>query len=321
MNSSKILIIRFSSIGDIVLTTPVVRMLKKQTDAQIHYLTKPQYKSLLEFNPNIDKIIELPKNEGSLRALLKKEKYDIIIDLHSNLRSKRFSFNLSKNVYRFEKLNLKKWLLVKFKYNTLPNVHIVDRYLATCNALNIKDDGQGLAYYHNLAVEGLDDFGLEPLNYVVYAIGGQHQTKKMPLKKMAELLQLTNRKMVLLGGKEDQAIGELLAKNDSIINLCGQTTLHQSALIIEHASKVITHDSGMMHIAAAFRKEIISIWGNTLPEFGMFPYLADRNSVQFEVPNLDCRPCSKIGFNTCPKGHFKCMDLQNAKQISLRIND
>jgi ADP-heptose:LPS heptosyltransferase len=321
MNISKILVIRFSSIGDIVLTTPIIRMLKMQTGAQIHYLTKPQYQSLLENNPYLDKIIVLPKDERKLRPLLKQENYDVIIDLHRNLRSRRFSFNLAKKVYSFNKLNFRKWLVVQFKYNTLPNEHIVDRYLATCNALNIKNDGQGLDYFHGLTIESLDEFGLKPANYIVYAIGGQHQTKKMPKTKMVELLSLINHKIILLGGKEDAAVGDSLSTKESIINLCGQTSLHQSALIIEHAKKVITHDSGMMHIAAAFKKEIISIWGNTIPELGMFPYLADENSAQFEVPNLSCRPCSKIGFNHCPKGHFNCMKAQDTKEISLRIND
>lgn len=320
MTNSKILIIRFSSIGDIVLTTPVIRMIKKQTGATIHYLTKPQYRSLLEHNTYLDKIIDLPNDEGSLRPLLKKENYDVIIDLHRNLRSRRFSFNLAKKVYSFNKLNLKKWLVVQFKYNCLPNKHIVDRYLATCSALNIKNDQQGLDYFHGLTKQDLDAFGLIPNNYVAYAIGGQHYTKKMPLNKVEELLNLVNIKVVLLGGKEDEINGEALSKSDSILNLCGKTSLHQSALIIEHAKKVITHDSGMMHIAAAFKKEIISIWGNTIPEFGMFPYLPDNKSVQFEVPNLPCRPCSKIGFNVCPKGHFDCMNLQDTKTISQKIN-
>ena len=320
MNPSKILIIRFSSIGDIVLTTPVIRMLKKQTGAKIHYLTKPQFKSILEHNPYIDEIITLPENESQLRPILKKERYDIIIDLHRNLRSLRFSFNLSKKVYRFNKLNFKKWLLVQFKYNTLPEVHIVDRYLATCNKLNIKNDSLGLDYFHGLTLQDLDTFELLPDSYIVYAIGGQHNTKKMPVVKMVELLQLVNKKVVLLGGKEDTEKGRELATNQMVINLCGKTSIHQSALIIEHAQKVITHDSGTMHIAAAFKKEIISIWGNTVPEFGMFPYLTNNQSVQFEVPNLSCRPCSKIGYTACPKGHFDCMNLQDIQEISRRIN-
>ncbi len=317
----KILIIRFSSIGDIVLTTPVIRMLKMQTGAQLHYLTKPGLKSIIDNNPYLDKIITLPNNESELRPILKKENYDIIIDLHHNLRSRRFSFLLSKKVFRVDKLNFRKWLLVQFKFNTMPNKHIVDRYLNTCKLLNILNDNQGLDYFHGLDLNELNKFDIAPNKYIVYAIGGQHYTKKMPLHKIENLLESIKGTVVLLGGKEDEAIADNIKTSINVINLCGKTTLNQSALIIEHAKKVITHDSGMMHIAAAYKKEIITIWGNTVPELGMFPYLTQSKLVQFEVPNLKCRPCSKIGFKSCPKSHFNCMNLQDIEAISEAIND
>jgi ADP-heptose:LPS heptosyltransferase len=114
----------------------------------------------------------------------------------------------------------------------------------------------------------------------------------------------------LLGGKEDAAIAEQvyqLHKNNTI-NLCGKLNLNQSASIIQQSHKVITSDTGLMHIAAAYKKDIISLWGNTIPEFGMGPYFAGKNSQILEVKNLSCRPCSKLGYKKCPKGHFKCMN-------------
>ena len=116
--------------------------------------------------------------------------------------------------------------------------------------------------------------------------------------------------MVLLGGKEDAATAEQVYQfhKNKTLNLCGKLNLNQSASIIQQANKVITSDTGLMHIAAAFKKDIISLWGNTIPEFGMGPYLAGKNSQILEVKNLSCRPCSKLGYKKCPKGHFKCMN-------------
>ena len=124
-----------------------------------------------------------------------------------------------------------------------------------------------------------------------------------------------NLPIILIGGLEDKLRGEVIAQNQTeIINTCGDLSINQSAYLIKHAQKVITHDTGMMHISAAFKKEIISIWGNTVPEFGMYPYLSSEQSKILEVKNLSCRPCSKIGYKKCPKGHFKCMN-----QIDLNL--
>jgi len=314
----KILVIRFSSIGDIVLTTPVVRCLKTQLDAvEIHYATKPQFKSLFEENPYIDKMHYLT---GSLRdfiAELRKENFDYIIDLHHNLRTTIIKLSLSVKSYRFNKLNWKKWLLVNLKINQMPALHIVDRYLETTRKLGIKNDSLGLDYF----IPEKDEVPLNWLpesyrnGYVAYAIGAQHATKKLPLKRMIELCEKINRPVVLLGGKEDAENGERIeaAFNRSegtgktiIYNACGKYNLNQSASLVKQAKIVFSHDTGLMHIAAAFKKEVFSIWGNTVPDFGMYPYRTRYTSL--ENNHLSCRPCSKIGYSKCPKGHFKCMN-------------
>jgi heptosyltransferase-2 len=317
----KILVIRFSSIGDIVLTTPVVRCLKTQLKAEIHYLTKPQFAGLLEHNPYIDRVIPLPNPEGLLRYKLRKEKYDAIIDLHHNVRSRRFSMGLSPKVFRFNKLNVQKWLMVNLKINKLPKLHIVDRYMDTVVKLGVTPDNKGLDYFHGLNTTDVRNKFRLPETYSVFAIGGQHTTKKMPLHKMVELLDQIKVPLVLLGGKEDLELGELISqKFPSIVSLCGATTLHESAAILSASQWVISHDSGMMHIAAAYGKTIISIWGNTIPDFGMYPFHAHPDSCMFEVKDLACRPCSKIGHVTCPKGHFNCMEKQDTAAMAALIN-
>jgi len=323
----KILIIRFSSIGDIILTTPVIRCLKKQLpNVEIHFLTKPQYKELLSNNPYIDCLHLLDKPILQKANELKKMHFDCIIDLHNNLRSLLFKSIINTESYSFNKLNFEKWLMVNFKINTLPKKHIVERYLETTKTLGVTNDGEGLDYFlpKNISIETYNYTSLQNEKYIAFAIGANHFTKKLPNEKIIEICNQINHKIILLGGKEDEANGEIIsnicAKN--IINFCGKLSINESAFIIKNSLKVITHDTGMMHIAAAFKKEIISIWGNTIPEFGMTPYYGklDVGCLKLEVQNLSCRPCSKIGFSKCPKGHFNCMKLQNIENIISTTN-
>jgi ADP-heptose:LPS heptosyltransferase len=324
----KVLVIRFSSIGDIVLTTPVVRVLKTQlSDAEVHFATKDKFAVLLRSNPYVDKVQIL---EESLRAFirqLKAERYDYVIDLHNNLRTRIIKTALGVKAYSFNKLNLEKWLLVNLKINRLPNVHIVDRYLDTIKPLGLKADALGLDYF----IPEKDNVPLDWLpsefqkGYVAYAMGAQHNTKKLPLKRMIELCDKINKPIVLLGGKEDFEAAEVvrefferpaqsdyetglteLGKKTIVFNACGKFNINQSASLVKHARYVFAHDTGLMHIAAALKKEVFSIWGNTMPEFGMYPYRTKFTVL--ENKKAACRPCSKIGYAACPKGHFKCMN-------------
>lgn len=310
----KILILRFSSIGDIVLTSPVVRCLKQQlNNVEIHYLTKKSFVSIVENNPNIDKVFSFEKDVDEILPELKKENYNWVIDLHHNLRSMQMKRALDKPSKSFNKLNIEKWLLVNLKINRLPNKHIVERYFETVAHIGVKNDLKGLNFF----IDVKDEIDISSLpkefstGYIALVIGAKHNTKKLPTEKIISICKKINRPIVLIGGKEDMETGEKITSQISnIFNACGKYNLQQSASLIKQAEKVITHDTGMMHIAAAFQKNIISIWGNTVPEFGMYPYMPgnELNSQIVEVENLSCRPCSKIGFEKCPKGHFKCMN-------------
>lgn len=305
----KILVIRFSSIGDIVLTTPVLRCLKLQLGAEIHFLTKRQFLPLLEANPYLDKVFTIEKEVAEALPRLKQEHYDCLVDLHKNLRSLRVRWALRTKTFSFDKLNVEKWLLVRFGIDRLPRAHIVDRYLAAAAPLGVRNDGKGLDYFFP---ESHLPCTCPPTPFVAFAIGANHQTKRLPTARMVELCRGVALPVVLLGGQNEAADGAAIAASAGghVVNLCGKLSLHESADIIRSASKVITHDTGMMHIAAAFQKEILSIWGNTVPAFGMAPYYGSRpgRNHTFEVENLPCRPCSKLGYARCPKGHFRCMN-------------
>ncbi len=319
----KVLVIRFSSIGDIVLTTPVVRCLKQQVDnIEVHYLTKPQFEGILSTNIYIDKVHTLETSLSQTIKVLKQENFDEVIDLHNNIRSKRVKLGLGKPSHAFNKLNFEKWLLVNLKTNKLPDIHIADRYLATVSHLGVKNDGQGLDYF--IPDTETTDTSTLPTKYIAFAIGGQHTTKKLPNAKIIEILKQIETPVILLGGKEDAENGKIISDalpNYTIINKCGELNLNQSALIVKLSKALITHDTGMMHIGAALDIPILSVWGNTIPQFGMYPYYKQNSEAalkakMFEVTGLKCRPCSKIGFDKCPKGHFDCMMKQDSSEIA-----
>lgn len=319
MSPKKILVIRFSSIGDIVLTTPVLRCVKIQVPGvRIHYVTKEVFKPVLEHNPNIDHLWTFRNDVTELASQLAAEKFDLVIDLHKNLRSFRLKRMLGVKSVSFEKLNLQKFLAVHLKMREqLPAVHIVQRYLKTVEVLGVKDDGGGLDYFI-----GKDEqmnpstlyFNGEQQSYLALVIGGSYATKQIPFAQLQNICNNSPMPVILLGGNTDKHLGEELIKSlngKRVINTCGSLTINQSASLIQQAGWVITSDTGLMHMAAAFHKRIVSVWGNTIPEFGMGVYLPQADSRVMEVKDLSCRPCSKLGYKKCPKGHFKCMNLHD----------
>jgi len=322
----KFLIIRFSSIGDIILTTPLVRCLKSQVnEAEIHYLTKSRYSQILTANPYIDKIHLLKKNLPEVIKELRKEKFDYIIDLHRNIRTFRVKSSLRRISFAFNKLNLRKWMFVSLKWNRLPHKHIVDRYMDTLRLFSVKNDEKGLDFFvppsEEINLEKI--LGKEPQKLVSLIVGGGHYTKQIPAEHIIDLIRKLEVDVILLGGIEDvnKAAGIMSEiKKKNVYDVTGKLSLNESASILCKSDIIITPDTGMMHVAAAFKKNILSIWGNTVPEFGMYPYQPGSESKIFQVTNLHCRPCSKIGFSSCPRKHFHCMLKQDINEIVKTIN-
>ncbi len=319
---AKFLIIRFSSIGDIVLTTPVIRGLKEQVEnAEIHYVTKKAFLPVLRANPYIDKIHILEDNLDGLIRQLKIEEFDHIIDLHRSLRSQRIKSRLKIMSFTVNKINFLKFLMIRFKINRLPDLHIVDRYLETVRLFDVSNDGKGLDYF----IPAEDEIPITDLpenfhkGFIALVTGAMHATKQMPLEKMTDICKKLDQPIVLLGGKLEQTVGRKIDEQTSsnVFNAVGKYNINQSASLIRQSRLVITPDTGLMHIAAAFKKKILSVWGHTIPEFGMYPYEPDKASQIFEVKGLSCRPCTKIGKKKCPKGHFRCMnDIDNDALVS-----
>ncbi len=312
----KILIYRISSIGDILLTTPVVRCLRKALpDAQIHFITRRKYKDLLDDHPDLDKLWLVEHSPLEIADDLKREHYDLMIDLHRNIRSIRLWLKLRVKRRTFPKLNIRKWLLTSMRINVLPDVHITDRYFRAVQHLGVRNDGNGLSFFLPDTDESLNSrLPAEP--YVVLALGGTFKTKRYPADLCSMFIELSPYPIVLLGGETELNDAREMAalSPQKTINLCAELSLKQSAQVINQAAVVVANDTGMMHLASALKKPLVSIWGSTIPAFGMYPcFPSSMNdlSVIVENNNLKCRPCSKLGFDQCPKGHFRCMrDIQ-----------
>ena len=311
----KILVIRFSSIGDIVLTTPVIRCLKKQIqDAEIHVLTKKKFANLYKTNPYIDKVYEYDDSLKKNIEELKIENYDYVVDLQKNKRSVRVTRALGRPHASFPKLNFRKFLLSTFKIDIMPDVHIVDRYFKAVEKLNVRNDFYGLDFF----ISDKNNFPISELpvefqnGYYAFVIGGTYKTKILPAVKIIEIINKLRHPVILLGGPDDvERANEIMSAVDSlqVLNFVGKINLEQSASIVKNSDSVLTNDTGLMHIAAAFHKNIVSVWGNTIPELGMYPYLPNESEKCHivECKDVRCRPCSKLGFKECPKKHFRCM--------------
>jgi ADP-heptose:LPS heptosyltransferase len=321
----RILIIRFSSIGDIVLTTPVVRCVRQQLNAEVHILCKPAYSSIWQANPYVHKVHVLQDDFDSVIKALKTANFDLIIDLHKNIRSLKIRMALSKPFFTFHKLNLQKWVRTNLKIDFLPKKHIVDRYFEGLAPLGVYNDGCGLDYFIPSEEEVQPDQYKQNLQpFIAVSLGAAHATKRMPIALLHQILRNIDAPIFLLGAKDDKASGELLIDlglQGRAVLLAGALSLGQTASIIAQSAVLLTADTGLMHIGAALGIPLITVWGNTIPEFGMYPYTVGTEGRYkiFEVEGLSCRPCSKIGFNECPKGHFKCMNLQPADQIEMAL--
>jgi heptosyltransferase-2 len=295
---------------------------KKQIEgAELHFVTKESFREVLVNNPYINKLYTFKKDIPEIYDQLKAEHYDLVIDLHKNLRSVRLKRHLGVKSYSFDKINFQKFAAVNFKMiSSLPAKHIVDRYFDAVKDLNVNNDGKGLDYF----LEEKDKvdvprifFAGEKKEFVALVAGGSYYTKKIPLQKLEEICRKVTLSIIVVGDKSDAEVAEKLAEKFTHVgDACGKFSINQSASIIQQSKAVITSDTGLMHIASAFKKKIFSLWGNTIPEFGMGPYLPGEGSRILET-KISCRPCSKLGYHKCPKGHFRCMMEINISEIDL----
>ena len=325
----KILIIRFSSMGDVIIASPLIRVLRAAyPKAQIDFLVKSEYADLVRFNPHLSSIVELKtvdKDElKELKRSLCRTHYDIIFDIHNSLRSRYLLwFSGAKYTRVINKRVIRRFFLIKFKWNFYGNIiSVADRYLETAKTFHISNDGQGLEIFVNeesvsTVKAMMGKYRLERYDLVIgLAPSARHYTKRWLPERYVELgteiAKKFSAKLLIFGSKNEQDycgdIAQMINANlgsTAAESFAGKLTLLETAAVLDGCSLVITNDSGIMHLAAARKKKVIAIFGSTVKEFGFFPYGTDNAVVENE--NLSCRPCSHIGLEKCPRNHFKCM--------------
>lgn len=324
---TRILIIRFSSIGDIVLTTPVIRYLKQQLDGpvEVHFLTKEQFAPVIAHNPHLNHIHTIKKDVSEVIEELKTWDFNYVVDLHSNFRSRQVKKALNSFPFTFHKVNISKWFYVNFGIDQLPEGHVVDRYLESVKAFHMQDDSLGLDYFIGdedvVSIDSLPQIAQD--GYVAMAIGAAHKGKRMLPSQMAEAIKLIDLPVLLIGDSGDQEVAQKIlnaCSPDKVVDMTGKCSINQSASIVQQSQAVIAGDTGMMHVAAAFSKKIVSVWGCTSPRFGMFPYRPHPDSVILEPQNLKKRPCSKLG-NRCKYGmDSRCISHIAPQTIAEAVN-
>ena len=320
-DQKKILIMRLSSIGDILLATPFIRQTRIAfPNAQIDFVIKKEFYPLIRFNPHLDKIYRYDKNTGiegleQLSRVLLERKYDFVFDLHNNMRTRYLLSRIKpQKSFKIHKNKIKRALLVYFKLNTYKTVTTIpQRYLTTGKPVGVKDDGNGLEIFWKDSVELEANNILQrhhSLNkFIVIAAGAAHYTKRWPIDKymklIEKLLSYSNAHIIIMGNDKEREMLSDLVISPRIINLAGKLSLLQAAAILSKARVAVSNDTGLMHMATAVNTPVVAIFGSTVKELGFFPYKG--LSVVHEVQKLWCRPCSHIGRKKCPLGHFKCM--------------
>lgn len=311
---AKILVIRLSSIGDIVLASPVFRCLHQLPEAEVHFVTKLKFKMVTASNPFIQKFHYLDSGLSDLISELKNENFDYIIDLHNNLRSNKIKSELKIKSFTINKENIKKFFLTEFSLSFGKIEHITKRSLATVAHLGVKDDGKGLDYFiDEKDVTSMQDIpSSHHAGYIAFVIGASYNCKKLPVYKFKQLLQKLDHPVILIGGEKDRKEGEEIAAVDpvKIYNACGKFNLNESADLIKKSKLVVSHDTGFQYVACAFQKPVIALWGCTSPRLGFEPYYGSsnfKNNYDNIFLDLHCQPCSK-GTDHCPLGHFNCMN-------------
>ncbi len=321
-----ILILRLSSIGDILLTTASVRHIRTNfPNAHMSLIIKKECYDFLRFNPNINTIIAYDaatkiKGLKDLNSKLRNTEYDFIFDLHNNLRTNRMLAGINSNkIFKIRKSKIKRAALVYLKTNFYKKIKTIpERYLEVGLKCGIKDDGLGLELF--LASEEVNNFGLMPGRFICIGPGAAHFTKMWPITKFEELVykitSQTGYKVAILGSASEKDLLPGIKEKKEVINLCGKLDLLGSATMISNSAGMVSNDSGLMHMAAAVKKPVVAIFGSTVEELGFFPYRADSTIIENK---LWCRPCSHVGKKKCMLGHFKCMQLTTVDQVFTEV--
>ena len=311
-NLKKILIIRLSSIGDVVLTSHLPRMINNKFagkgGAEVHLVTSSHIAPLFTNNPHISRVIRYRVDvKDDIKLAIDNDNYDIILDLQKNKISSYLLSNYNGDLRIIDKHRSEKLKMVYLKKFPKEVTHVAERYLNTCRDI-IEDDGKGLELYLKKEDSGKITVGIAPEAY--------HNTKRWPKERYAELIDklTTDGYNVSIFGLNNSNLGN---GNQNVTNYSGSLSLVETAKRINECDYFISNDTGLMHIASACQVPIVLIFGSSVKELGFTPYRIDYKLVEYDIW---CRPCSHIGRSFCPLGHFRCMNEISVEQVYNSFN-
>lgn len=332
----KFLIIRFSSIGDVILTTPLIRCLRAAyPESQIDFLVKKEFAIVLSQNPHINSIITFDKKAGKgelskIRNLIRMNGYTHILDIQKNLRSIYISAGSGAKVSSFSKKLFARDMLIRFNINIYKEIKPVYlRYFESVANLGVTYDNCGTEVFPSISESEKITGILAQNNYLpqfpllVIAPGAQWENKRWPVERFAAAAETfceqTGAKTILIGGSGDIEICNSVQSlmKSTVLNLAGKLSLMGSAALLGKASMVFTNDTGMLHMAQAMKAPVVAVYGPTTRELGFFPIPENSRVAETDV---SCRPCTQKGLHYCPKTHFRCMnDIKPAKVSDLAM--
>ncbi len=310
----RILLIRFSSLGDVVLIHPVIKKLY-DNGFLVDILIKEEYQNVFKNNPYINNILLLKRKVSIFRIIkeIQKNKYKKIIDLHKNLRSLLISIFFPFKIIKYKKYKLKRWLLVNFKINFLKDNSVVRNYLNTLKKLKIEVNKSDFNYNIFYTASGYN----VDKDRIIISPFSKWPTKEWPY--YLDLIQRLNNEIIILGSNKEYFRGEKLKIRSNIINLCGKISLDKIPDLLSKSGLLITNDSALLHIGAGTNIPIIAFFGSTTRELGFYPVRG--NIFIFENKNLLCRPCAYHGRLKCPYSHFRCMNDIRVEDVLQKIKE
>jgi heptosyltransferase-2 len=312
-----VLLVRFSSIGDIVLTTPLVRALaRRHPEAKIVYVTKRAMAPLVTDNPHVAEVVALEPDEP-IRHLARRLAAlgpTHGLDLHGSLRSAALRLLVRCRWSGYRKRKLARTLLISTKLNGYRTpVPVAERYFEAARQLDARPDGGPAEFCLGpgataRVAQWLAERGLAQARLAALAPGAAHATKRWPIahwSALTEQLRAGGYRPVVVGGPEDRGLAQQLGAGGAAASAVGEFSLQETGALLARAAVVVSGDTGVMHMATGVGTPVVALFGPTVAAFGFFPYRA--RAVVLER-SLDCRPCSATGTATCPLGHHRCLD-------------
>ena len=322
----RILCVRFSSIGDVLLTTPLVRALhRRHPDAELYFVTKQAMAPLLVENPHLDRVIELEPNEPitDLARRLRVLRATHGLDLHGSLRSTALRWLVPCQWSGYSKRKVARTTLITTKINIYgKHVPVPERYFEAARGLDVQPDGGPPDFFLAPAARThmshwLAEVGLDQKPVAVVAPGAAHATKRWPLRHwqaLTDRLHQLGYGVVAVGGPGDRALAAQLGAN--VVNVAGEFSLQETGACLARAAVAVSGDTGVMHMATGVGTPVVSLFGPTVEPFGFFPYTKRAAVLERD---LDCRPCSAMGTERCPLGHHRCLAEVLPDQVAAAV--